>query len=43
MAQLQADGLAIVGSNLADRINAARIQILGDLSLNVSKVDGKVA
>jgi hypothetical protein len=43
MAQLQADGLAIVGSNLADGINAARIQILGELSLNVSKVDGKVA
>ena len=43
MEQLQADGLAIVGSTLADGINAARIQISGNLTLNGSKVDGKVA
>ena len=43
MEQLQTDGLAIVGSTLADGINAARIQISGNLTLNGSKVDGKVA
>jgi hypothetical protein len=43
MVQLQADGLAIVGCTLADGINAARIQISGNLTLNGSKITGKVS
>ena len=43
MLQLQADGLAIVGCALADGVNAARIQISGNLTLNNSRVDGKVS
>ena len=43
MMQLRADGLAIVGSALADGLNAARIQISGNMTLDGSKVDGKVA
>ena len=43
MVQLQADGLALVGCTLADGINAARIQISGNLTLNGSKITGKVS
>lgn len=43
MLQLQADGLAIVGCTMADGMNAARIQIAGNLTLNGSKIDGKVS
>lgn len=43
MLQLQADGLAIVGSTLTAGINAARIQISGNLTLNGSRIDGKVS
>lgn len=43
MVQLQADGLAIVGCTMVDGINAARIQISGNLTLNGSRIDGKVS
>ena len=43
MVQLQADGLAIVGCTMAQGMNAARIQIAGNLTLNGSKIDGKVS
>ncbi len=43
MVQLQADGLAIVGCTLTQGINAARIQISGNLTLNGSRIDGKVS
>ena len=43
MVQLQADGLAIVGCTMAGGINAARIQISGNLTLNGSRIDGKVS
>lgn len=43
MLQLQADGLTIVGCTLAQGINAARIQISGNLTLNGSRIDGKVS
>jgi hypothetical protein len=43
MVQLQADGLAIVGCRMVDGINAARIQISGNLTLNGSRIDGKVS
>lgn len=43
MVQLQADGLAIVGCTMTDGINAARIQISGNLTLNGSRIDGKVS
>lgn len=43
MVQLRADGLAIVGCTLTDGINAARIQLSGNLTLNGSRIDGKVS
>lgn len=43
MVQLHADGLAIVGCTMTDGINAARIQISGNLTLNGSRIDGKVS
>lgn len=43
MMQLQADGLAIVGCTMVDGINAARIQISGNVTLNGSRIDGKVS
>ena len=43
MVQLQADGLTIVGCTMTDGINAARIQISGNLTLNGSRIDGKVS
>lgn len=43
MVQLQADGLAIVGCTMQDGMNAARIQISGNLTLNGSRIDGKVS
>jgi hypothetical protein len=43
MVQMQADGLAIVGCTMAYGINAARIQISGNLTLNGSRIDGKVS
>ena len=43
MVQLQADGLTIVGCTMVDGINAARIQISGNLTLNGSRIDGKLS
>lgn len=43
MVQLQADGLALVGCTMTDGVNAARVQISGNLTLNGSRVDGKVS
>ncbi len=41
--QLKADGLAIVGCTMSDGMNAARIQLSGNLTLNGSRIDGKVS
>ena len=43
MQQLQTDGLALVKCSLKDGIDAARIQISGNLTLNGSRIDGKVS
>ena len=43
MLQLDADGLAIVGCTLAKGLNAARLQIRGNVTLNGSRIDGKVS
>ncbi|MEL6839098.1 MAG: hypothetical protein AAFP85_07380 [Pseudomonadota bacterium] len=43
MVQLTADGLAIVGCTLVDGLNAARLQISGNVTLNGSRVDGKIS
>ena len=43
MVQLQADGLAIVGCTMHGGMNAARIQISGNMTLNGSRIDGKVS
>lgn len=43
MLQLRADGLTIVGCTLVQGMNAARIQISGNLTLNGSRIDGKVS
>ena len=43
MVQLQADGLALVGCIMTDGINAARIQISGNVTLNGSRIEGKVS
>ncbi|MEL6683246.1 MAG: hypothetical protein AAFQ09_11490, partial [Pseudomonadota bacterium] len=43
MVQLTADGLAIVGCMMVDGLNAARLQISGNVTLNGSRVDGKIS
>ncbi|MDX8350112.1 hypothetical protein SLH49_19140 [Cognatiyoonia sp. IB215446] len=43
MVQLSADGVAIVGCTLMDGLNAARLQISGNVTLNGSRVDGKIS
>ncbi len=43
MVQLTADGIAIVGCTLVDGLNAARLQISGNVTLNGSRVDGKIS
>ena len=43
MQQLQTEGLAIVGCHLDAGIDAARIQVAGNLTLNGSRVAGKVS
>lgn len=41
--QLNADGLAIVGCTLVAGMNAARLNITGNVTLNGSRIDGKVS
>ncbi|WP_341368526.1 hypothetical protein [Yoonia sp. BS5-3] len=41
--QLNADGLALVGCTLAAGLNAARLQIKGNVTFNGSRIDGKVS
>lgn len=43
MVQLQTDGLTLVGCTLPAGINAARVQVRGNLTLNGSRIDGKVS
>ncbi|MEO1638740.1 MAG: hypothetical protein AAFU41_05775 [Pseudomonadota bacterium] len=43
MLQLQVDGLAIVGCTLTKGLNAARIQVAGNLTLNGSRSEGKIS
>ncbi len=43
MVQLQADGLALVGCALVDGLNAPRVQISGNLTLNGSRSGGKIS
>jgi len=43
MVQLQADGLTLVGCTMTDGINAARLQVSGNVTLNGSRIDGKVS
>ncbi len=43
MLQLQADGLALVGCTLVEGLNAARIQISGNLTLNRTRSAGKIS
>lgn len=43
MVQLTADGLAIVGCTMTGGMNAARLQISGNVTLNGSRVDGKIS
>ncbi len=43
MVQLRADGLTLVGCALPQGLNAARIQISGNITLNGSRIDGKVS
>lgn len=42
MVQLRADGLALVGCNLAKGLNASRIQINGNVTLNGTRSGGKI-
>lgn len=43
MVQLTADGLTIVGCTLVDGLNAARLHVSGNVTLNGSHVDGKIS
>ncbi|MEJ6402848.1 hypothetical protein [Yoonia sp. 2307UL14-13] len=43
MLQLQADGLALAGSTLPQGLNAARLQISGNVALNGARIDGKTS
>ncbi len=43
MLQLQADGLALAGSTLPKGLNAARLQISGNVALNGARIEGKTS
>lgn len=43
LVQLQADGLAIVGATLVDGINASRLRVTGNVTLNGSRSEGKIS
>jgi len=43
MVQMRADGVALVGCTLADGLNAARVQVSGNLTLNGSTSTGKIS
>ncbi|WP_108384142.1 hypothetical protein [Yoonia sediminilitoris] len=43
LVQLRADGLAIVNCILVDGINASRVQVSGNVTLNGSRSDGKIS